>query len=89
MVFYSWENRQQYINAIRELRKRELLNRQRIQALRSGLATIIPLQLLLIMSPLDMEMRTCGLPYVNIEFLKVTMFVIFNVPIAKKAPHFS
>ncbi|XP_053376532.1 probable E3 ubiquitin-protein ligase HECTD4 [Mercenaria mercenaria] len=76
-IVVSWENRQQYINAIRELRTKELLNRRRIQALRSGLATIIPLQLLVIMSPADLEMRTCGLPYVNIEFLKAhTMYQV-------------
>ena len=47
------------------------MNKPRIQALQAGLATIIPLQLLTVMSPLDLELRTCGLPFVNIEFLKV------------------
>jgi len=68
---FSWENRQQYVNAICQLRIKELLNEDRMQALRAGLATVLPLQVLMIMSPTDVEMRACGLPTVNIEFLKV------------------
>ena len=40
-------------------------------AVRSGLGSIIPLQLLTMLSPLEVELRTCGLPYINLEFLKV------------------
>lgn len=40
-------------------------------AVRAGLGAIIPLQLLTTLSPLEMELRTCGLPYINLEFLKV------------------
>lgn len=39
--------------------------------MRAGLGAIIPLQLLTTLSPLEMELRTCGLPYINLEFLKV------------------
>lgn len=41
-------------------------------AVRAGLGAIIPLQLLTTLSPLEMELRTCGLPYINLEFLKVS-----------------
>lgn len=41
-------------------------------AVRAGLGSIIPLQLLTTLSPLEMELRTCGLPYINLEFLKVS-----------------
>jgi len=72
LIMYSWENRQQYIDAIRQLRQTELENRGRMEALRAGLATVMPLQLLAVMGPADMEMRTCGLPTISIEFLKVS-----------------
>lgn len=42
-----------------------------VTAVRAGLGSIIPLQLLTTLSPLEMELRTCGLPYINLEFLKV------------------
>ncbi|WAR02868.1 HECD4-like protein [Mya arenaria] len=76
-VYPSWENRQQYIDAIRELRQSELVNQQRIEALKAGVATVLPLQLLTLMAPHDMEMRTCGLPAVSIDFLKAhTMYQV-------------
>ena len=49
----------------------ELLPEHRVQSLHCGLASLIPLQLLNILSPLDLEIRTCGLPEVDLAFLKV------------------
>ena len=72
---YSWENRHQYVEAIRRLRLLELTNPSRLQALKAGLASILPLQLMTIMSPYDVELRTCGLPYVDIEFLKASFYL--------------
>lgn len=60
-----------YARAVRSLRLRELQNVECMTAVRSGLGSIIPLQLLTMLSPLEMELRTCGLPYINLEFLKV------------------
>lgn len=67
----SWENKDIYAAAIRSLRLRELQNIECVTAVRAGLGSIIPLQLLTTLSPLEMELRTCGLPYINLEFLKV------------------
>lgn len=67
----SWENKDIYAAAIRSLRLRELQNMECVTAVRAGLGSIIPLQLLTTLSPLEMELRTCGLPYINLEFLKV------------------
>ena len=67
----SWENKDIYAAAIRSLRLRELQNVECVTAVRAGLGSIIPLQLLTTLSPLEMELRTCGLPYINLEFLKV------------------
>lgn len=60
-----------YARAVRSLRLRELQNVECMTAVRAGLSSIIPLQLLTTLSPLEMELRTCGLPYINLEFLKV------------------
>lgn len=66
-----WENKDVYATAIRNLRVHELQNPDCMTAVRAGLGSIIPLQLLTTLTPLEMELRTCGLPYINLEFLKV------------------
>ncbi|XP_037367033.2 probable E3 ubiquitin-protein ligase HECTD4 isoform X2 [Talpa occidentalis] len=72
-----WENKDIYAAAIRNLRLRELQNTECVTAVRAGLGAIIPLQLLTTLSPLEMELRTCGLPYINLEFLKAhTMYQV-------------
>ena len=60
-----------YATAIRSLRVRELQTPACMTAVRAGLGSIIPLQLQTMLSPLEMELRTCGLPYINLEFLEV------------------
>ncbi|KAJ8415515.1 hypothetical protein AAFF_G00424950 [Aldrovandia affinis] len=73
----SWENKDVYGRAVRALRMRELQNAECMTAVRAGLASIIPLQLLTMLSPLEVELRTCGLPYINLEFLKAhTMYQV-------------
>ncbi|KAM7391556.1 hypothetical protein PAMP_022238 [Pampus punctatissimus] len=73
----SWENKDLYARAVRSLRLRELQNVECMTAVRAGLGSIIPLQLLTMLSPLEMELRTCGLPYINLEFLKAhTMYQV-------------
>ena len=59
------------MGAITQLKMEELANDRRMHALKAGLASVVPLQLLTLTSPSDLELRTCGLPTVNIEFLKV------------------
>ncbi|XP_014675681.1 PREDICTED: LOW QUALITY PROTEIN: probable E3 ubiquitin-protein ligase HECTD4 [Priapulus caudatus] len=73
----SWHNRQQFVEAVLGLRATELTSRERVTAIRAGMASIIPLQLLTIMSPADMELRTCGKFFVNLSFLKThTMYQV-------------
>ncbi|XP_069475595.1 probable E3 ubiquitin-protein ligase HECTD4 isoform X3 [Ambystoma mexicanum] len=72
-----WENKDVYATAIRNLRMLELRNNDCMTAVRAGLGSIIPLQLLTTLTPLEMELRTCGLPYINLEFLKAhTMYQV-------------
>ncbi|XP_063042342.1 probable E3 ubiquitin-protein ligase HECTD4 isoform X2 [Engraulis encrasicolus] len=73
----SWENKDVYARAVRALRMRELQSVECMAAVRAGLASIIPLQLLTMLSPLEMELRTCGTPHINLEFLKAhTMYQV-------------
>ncbi|KAM6340042.1 LOW QUALITY PROTEIN: putative E3 ubiquitin-protein ligase HECTD4 [Alca torda] len=73
----GWENKDVYATAIRSLRMRELQTPECMTAVRAGLGSIIPLQLLTMLTPLEMELRTCGLPYINLEFLKAhTMYQV-------------
>lgn len=75
----SWENKDVYARAVRSLRLRELQNVECMTAVRAGLGSIIPLQLLTMLIPLEMELRTCGLPYINLEFLKVRLKFVWNL----------
>uniref|UniRef100_A0A671K5X4 Probable E3 ubiquitin-protein ligase HECTD4 n=1 Tax=Sinocyclocheilus anshuiensis TaxID=1608454 RepID=A0A671K5X4_9TELE len=76
-IAVSWENRDVYVRAVRDLRLRELQNVECMSAIRAGLGSIIPLQLLTLLSPAEMELRTCGLPDIDLEFLKAhTMYQV-------------
>ncbi|KAG9487790.1 hypothetical protein GDO78_007527 [Eleutherodactylus coqui] len=70
-------NKEIYAAGIRNLRMRELKNQDCMNAVRAGLGSIIPLQLLTSLTALEMELRTCGLPFINLEFLKAhTMYQV-------------
>ncbi|KAJ3603715.1 hypothetical protein NHX12_028456 [Muraenolepis orangiensis] len=84
-IAVSWENRVVYARAVRALRLRELQNVECMSAVRAGLASIIPLQLLTMLSPLEVELRTCGLPYINLEFLKA--HTMYQVGLMETDPH--
>ncbi|XP_056457694.1 probable E3 ubiquitin-protein ligase HECTD4 isoform X1 [Gadus chalcogrammus] len=84
-IAVSWENKGEYARAVRALRLRELHNAECMSAVRAGLASIIPLQLLTMLSPLEAELRTCGLPYINLEFLKA--HTMYQVGLMETDPH--
>nr|KAG5713128.1 hypothetical protein BaRGS_007655 [Batillaria attramentaria] len=76
-IAVSLSNRHQYVEAVRQLRLRELTNKSRLMAIGVGLATVFPRQLLGLLSPFDMELRTSGLPVVDLTFLKAhTMYQV-------------
>ena len=52
-------------------RLQELSCEERMSAIRTGLATVVPIHVLSILNPSDLEIRTCGVPNVDIDFLKV------------------
>ena len=64
-------NREEFVSAVRELRLQELACRERIKAVKCGLASVIPLELLALLTAEDQDLRVCGLPQVDLEYLKV------------------
>lgn len=78
-LIFSWENRQEYVDAIRGLRFQELLCEDRVRAVHCGIASIIPLQLMALMTPLDLEIRTSGVPVVDLDFLKVSVYEVLKI----------
>ena len=64
-------NRVEFVSAVRELRLRELSCDHHMISVRCGLASIIPLQLLNIFTPLDLDLRVCGLPDISLDYLRV------------------
>ncbi|KAJ7387407.1 putative E3 ubiquitin-protein ligase HTD4 [Desmophyllum pertusum] len=69
-VAVTWENHKSYVRAIRDLRLKELRCESRMAAVRCGLSSVVPLHVLTVMTPLDMEIRTCGQPSLDLGFLK-------------------
>ena len=43
----------------------------RVRALQAGISSVLPLQLFSLMTPADAQLRTCGLPTIDLNFLKV------------------
>ncbi|XP_048583049.1 probable E3 ubiquitin-protein ligase HECTD4 isoform X2 [Nematostella vectensis] len=66
----TWENRREYVDAIRALRLSELRCEARIAAVQCGLYSVVPLHVLAVLSPADLETRMCGIPTVDLDFLK-------------------
>lgn len=60
---------------VREYRLQELVCENRVLAIKSGLASVVPLHVLTILNPRDLEMRVCGIPNVDVDFLKVGTFL--------------
>lgn len=72
---YSWDNRADYVKLLREKRIEELASKERISAIKCGLATIIPLEVLSVFSEEDLDLRVCGIPEVDLDYLKVCIMV--------------
>ncbi|XP_028400510.1 probable E3 ubiquitin-protein ligase HECTD4 [Dendronephthya gigantea] len=70
-LLVTWENRLEYAKAVLEYRLKELSCEARVCAIKTGLATVVPIHVLTILNPSDLEIRTCGIPNVDIDFLKV------------------
>jgi len=72
--YFSWENRYDYVKLLREKRIEELASKERISAVKCGLATILPLEVLRVFSEEDLDLRVCGIPEVDLDYLKVHIY---------------
>ena len=50
-----------------------LYSEERMLAVRCSLARVVPIQLVTMMTPEDMEIIMCGMPTVDLNFLKVRL----------------
>lgn len=75
MKFLSFLNREEYVEAVRSYRLKELASESRMKAIRCGFASVIPLQILKVFTIEDLDLRVCGIPYIDLEYLKVQAFV--------------
>ena len=66
-----YSNREEFVAALRDLRLRELACSERMKAVRCGLASVIPLELIGLLTAEDLDLRVCGLPQIDLEYLKV------------------
>ncbi|XP_059171920.1 probable E3 ubiquitin-protein ligase HECTD4 isoform X2 [Physella acuta] len=69
-VYVNWHNRQTFLEAIKRLRLRELSSSHRVAAIITGLSSLLPYQVMTLMTPLDLEIRTSGRPHISLDFLK-------------------
>ena len=58
---------------IRDSRLQELACEAKMGVVQCGMAFVIPLQLINILTAQDLDLRVCGLPDINLEYLKVRM----------------
>jgi hypothetical protein len=66
----TWATRDRYLRELTALRYQELQSSERMDAIRRGLQTMLPLDFLALMTWQDLEFKVCGSPEVNLAFLK-------------------
>ena len=72
-------NRQEYVEAVRSHRLKELASLARVKAILCGFASVIPLQILKVLTVEDLDLRVCGVPHIDLEYLKVHLpFPLFT-----------
>lgn len=64
-------NKDEFAGFVREARLTELACRRRVDLIRVGLSAVVPLECLQLLTPDDLALRMCGVPYINVDFLKV------------------
>lgn len=72
-----YSNRTDFVEALRSFRLSELACPLLVNAVRCGFGSVIPLQLLSVLTAEDLSLRVCGLPTINLEYLKVSELSMF------------
>ena len=81
----TWANLQLFVESVRELRKCELNAGNMIPLIQCGIRSIVPLEPLRLMGPLDLELRICGQQHIDIGFIK--LHTIYQVGISQSDKH--
>ena len=68
-----FSSRSEFVRLIRDSRLQELACEAKMGVVRCGMASVVPLQLINILTAQDLDLRVCGLPDINLEYLKVRM----------------
>eukprot|EP01083_Nonionella_stella_P059475 155578_1 len=64
----TWENREEFVQFVEKYRLNEF--KLQVEAIRRGLATIVPVQLLPLFTFSELEFMVCGKREIDVEFLK-------------------
>ena len=64
-------NKDEFACLVRQARLDELACKRRVELIRVGLSAVVPLECLQLLTPEDLALRMCGMPYINVDFLKV------------------
>ena len=59
---------------MQQFRLKELACEDKMVAIRCGMASIIPIQLLRLLTAEDLSLRVCGVPDVDLSYLKVECY---------------
>ncbi|GAB5369199.1 hypothetical protein AAMO2058_001385000, partial [Amorphochlora amoebiformis] len=79
----TWENRLEYINLLKVSKLNEV--RSQVAAIRKGLGTIVPIQLLPLFTWQELEMMVCGKREIDIDYLKAN--TRYRAPVTEKDTH--
>ena len=71
IFFNRFNNRREYAEAVRQFKLQELESRDRMRAVKCGIGSVIPLETLSIFTASDLDLRVCGIPDVDLKYLKV------------------
>ena len=70
-MFNRFNNRREYAEAVRQFKLQELESSDRMRAVKCGIGSVIPLETLSIFTASDLDLRVCGIPDVDLKYLKV------------------
>lgn len=79
----TWNNKDEYLRLARKHRESEFATQ--MAAVRRGLGTLVPVQLLPLFTWQELEMMVCGSKEVNIDYLKAN--TRFRSPVRKDSAH--
>jgi hypothetical protein len=79
----TWQNRKEFVQLAEDYKLSEF--KTQVDAIRRGLATIVPIQLLPLFTWQELEMMVCGKREINIDYLKAN--TRYRAPVGEHEPH--